>query len=259
MTFSEIQSRINNAKALDFGTIFNQSIELFKKSWLQGFLVQLFVIILILPFILVFYVPFLMMVITQSENGQVDPNTFSSFFAGFSLLYLVLFFVGILAVSVIQVALNAAFFRILKRLDDGEQVKTSDLFYFLKGKYIGNIIVLMFASIIIAIAFVLLCYFPIFYAMIPLSFFTIMFAFNPEMSITEIVKLCFSIGTKKWLITFGLTFVSSLLASLIGFLMCGVGTLFTAAFVYHPLYFIYKEVIGFDTNEQISTIENEVS
>ena len=36
MLFSELQSRINNAKALDFGTIFNQSIELFKKVWVQG-------------------------------------------------------------------------------------------------------------------------------------------------------------------------------------------------------------------------------
>lgn len=31
MTLSELQSRINTTKELDFGTIFNQSIELFKK------------------------------------------------------------------------------------------------------------------------------------------------------------------------------------------------------------------------------------
>jgi hypothetical protein len=60
MTPTEFQSKIANAGKMDFGTIFNQSIELFKKSWLQGFLMQLFVVILMLPFIIILYVPLFM-------------------------------------------------------------------------------------------------------------------------------------------------------------------------------------------------------
>ena len=37
----EMKRRIEDAKALDFGTIFNQSIELFKKVWVQGLVVLL--------------------------------------------------------------------------------------------------------------------------------------------------------------------------------------------------------------------------
>ena len=254
MTLSEIQSKINSAKALDFGTIFNQSIELFKKSWLQGFLMQLFVIIIMLPIILVMYVPFIMMIISQSENGQVDPDAFSTFLAGFSVIYLIGFFIAIILLSAVSVALQAGLFRIFRELDAKREVKTADLFYFFKGKYFGKMILLMLVSTLIAIPAALLCYIPLIYAIVPLSFFTIFFAFNPDLSIGDIVSASFKLGTKKWLLSFGLLFVSGLLAYIIGLLMCGIGTLITMPFIYHPLYFIYKEVIGFDDADEINEI-----
>lgn len=254
MTLTEIQSKINSARALDFGTIFNQSIELFKKSWLQGFLMQLFVIIIMLPIIVVMYVPFIMMIISQSQNGQVDPNAISTFLAGFSLVYLLLFFVAVILLSSVSVALQAGLFRILRELDANREVKTADLFYFFKGNYWGKMILLMLTSVVIAIPAALLCYLPLIYAMVPLSFFTIIFAFNPDLSIGDIVSASFKLGTKKWLLGFGLLFVSSMLASLVGLLMCGIGTIITAAFVYHPTYFIYKEVIGFENDNELNQI-----
>ena len=254
MTFQDIQTKINLNKSLDFGDIFNKSMELFKKSWVQGLMLQLCMIVLALPFIIIIYVPFIIMMIAQQESGYSDPESFSAFFAGFSLLYFLLIFVGILVMSAVQVAMYAGFFRMLRALDYNEPAKTSDLFYFLKGKYFGRILLLMLASIIIAIIAIVLCYIPIFYVMIPLSFFTIMFAFNPDLSTGDLVKLCFSIGTKKWLITFGLIFVASLLASVVGFLLCGIGAIVTTAFTYHPIYFIYKEVIGFKDQSEIQHI-----
>ena len=98
---------------------------------------------------------------------------------------------------------------------------------------------------------------PLYYAIIPMSFFTLFFAFNPELTVTEIVKLSFGIGTKKWLITFGLLIVASFISSFVGFLMCGIGILVTAPFVYHPIYFIYKEVIGFELDEPLNGLEKK--
>jgi len=63
------------------------------------------------------------------------------------------------------------------------------------------------------------------------------------------------LGNKKWLIAFGLIIVSSVLAEVVGFLLCFVGLLFTATFVYHPLYIIYKEIIGFKEHDTIQEIE----
>lgn len=259
MTLSEIQQKIRNAPALDFGDIFNKSIELYKKSWLYAFLLQLIVLIITLPFIIVLYAPLVMSIVAQSKSGEMDPNIFGSLFAGFTVFYLVIFFLGILAATVFQLALHAAFFRILRQIDESHEVKASDLFYFLKGKHFGSVTLLMLATIFISLIAALLCYVPLIYAMIPISFFTIVFAFNSDMSIGDIVKISFNLGTKKWLISFGLFIVAYLLVIVLTLLTCGIGSLFLSPFIYLPLYFVYKQVVGFDSGYEVeSTNEKEV-
>ena len=253
-TITSLLEKINTDKPLDFGNILSESIELFKKTWLQGFLLQLFTMIIMLPLIIVLYIPLIGFIIAQAEGGYSDPEDFNAFFAGISVLYIVFVIVGIFVLGTISVALNAAFFRIMKKLDNNEQVSTSDFFYFIKAKYLSKIFVLMLASVGIAILATLLCYIPVFYVIIPLSYFSIIYAFNPELSVGEIVKASFKIGNKKWLLTLGLIIVSSMLAQIVGFLLCFVGLFFTATFVYHPIYIIYKSVIGFDEVSEIETI-----
>jgi hypothetical protein len=253
-TVSYIEEKISRAKDLDFGTIFTQSIDLFKKTWIQGFLMQLFLIVLMLPFIILFYIPFIMMIFSESQSGTMNSDVYGSFFAGFSILYIILFVVGMLVLSAVSVCLNAALYRIIKEIDHGNAVKTNDFFIFLKGKYLSKAFVLLVVSMLIAIPSALLCYLPLLYVMVPMSFFAVIFAFNPELGVGDIVKLSFKLGHKKWLLAFGLLIVSSFLASIVGMLLCGIGTLFTSAFVYHPMYHIYKEVIGFEPSDEIDTI-----
>ncbi|WP_034043524.1 hypothetical protein [Wocania ichthyoenteri] len=257
-TITGLLEKIERAKELDFGTIFSESIELFKKTWLQGFLLQLFTMIVMLPLIIVLYVPMIGMVIAQQESGYADSEAFNGFFAGMSIMYILFVIVGVFVLGAISVALNAGFFRMMKKLDYNEQVATSDFFYFVKGKYLSKTFMLMLVSILIAIPAALLCYIPLIYAIVPLSYFGLMFAFNPEFSVGEIVKSSFKLGNKKWLISFGLIIVSSLLAQIVGMLMCFIGVLFTATFVYHPTYLIYKKVIGFDETSAIEEIGTTV-
>lgn len=254
MTPSEFQLKVSNAKKLDFGTIISQSIELFKKSWLQGFLLQLFVMILVLPFFIVLYVPIIMLAVSQAESGNFDPDDMNGLFEGFSVLYLIVLFIGIFIIGVVQVALTSAFFRILKTLDQGGEVKTSDLFYFLKKQYVGKILVLMLASILIAIPAVLFFYLPFIYVFVPMSFFLIVFSFNPEWTVGDVVGNSFRIGNKKWLLTFGLFLISYMAITVLSFVSCGLGSLFLAPFLYHPIYFIYKETIGFDDVSELDQI-----
>jgi len=253
-TINTLQEKINNAKALDFGTIFSESIELFKKTWLQGFLLQIFTIIVMLPLIIILYVPLITMFIVQAQNGNSDSSTYSEFFGSMSVLYILFVIIGILVLGAVSVALNAAFFRIMKSLDYGEQVTTSDFFYFLNGKYLSKTFIIMLVSILIAIPSALMCYIPLIYMIVPLSFFALIFAFNPELSISEIVSVSFKIGHKKWLLAFGLIIVASLLSQIVGMLLCGIGVLITAPFVYHPVYLIYKSVIGFDNEDEINIL-----
>lgn len=245
-TLNSISEKVSNAQRLDFGTVFSESIELFKKTWLHGFLLQLLTFIIMLPLIMVIYAPLISIMIAQSKNGYSDSDAYSAFFAGMSIFYILFIIVAIFSLSAISFALNAGFFRMMKKLDFGEPVTTSDFFYFFKAQYFSKTFMLVLATFGISILAVLLCYFPVFYVMIPLSFVNFIFAFNPELSPGDIISASFKLGHKKWWLAFGLMIVAGLLAEIVGLLMCGIGILFTAAFAYHPLYLIYKQVIGFD-------------
>lgn len=254
MLFSEMQARINRTGALDFGSIFNQSIELFKKVWLQGLIVLILTMVLMLPFYLIIYLPLVAMGVIDLDTLQQgqDSNIVTMFL--FNIMQLVIGFIA----TVIGFGFKAAFYRICKNKDLG-LVDSDDYFYFFKKPYLGRVIKLGAISFGIAILAMLLCGLPLIYAVVPLSFINIIFAFNPELSDSDIVKASFSIGNKKWLLAFGLMFIAGLLAGIIGIVMCFVGIFVTASFAYLPLYFIYKESIGFDNDgeiQEIGKIEN---
>ncbi len=69
MTAQELQSRIQQAKALDFGDIFNKSIELFKKVWVQGLVMLLLTMVIMLPLYFIMYLPMI-------AAGIIDPTMF---------------------------------------------------------------------------------------------------------------------------------------------------------------------------------------
>lgn len=249
MTLDEIQSKISKARELDFGTIFNQAIELFKKVWLQGLLTLIITSAMMIPFYILMYLPLLTMGIIDPESFQQGGQPNILLMLPFFLFLLVFMFVAMY----ISFTMQAAFFRICRQ-KDMNLIGSDDYFYFFKKRYIGKVLKLSFASVGISIVAVLLCVLPILYVIVPLTYFSIVFAFNPELSASEIIKASFGIGNKKWLLSFGLIIISSILAQIVGFLMCLVGVFVTASFVYLPIYFIYKEVIGFDEASEVGQI-----
>lgn len=248
MSFSELQARINNARALDFGTIFNQSIELFKMVWVQGLIVVLLTMGLMIPFYIIFFIPLMAMGIIDPDSMQQGDSNFAMMLI-YNVMQLVLGFIA----SVIGFGFKAAFYRICKNKDLG-LTDSDDYFYYFKKPYLGKVIKLAAISFGIAILAMLLCGLPLLYAIVPISFINIIFAFNTELSESDIVKASFNIGNKKWLLTFGLMFIAGLLAGIVGLVMCIVGIFVTSSFSYLPLYFIYKESIGFDHDDEIQEI-----
>lgn len=249
MLFSELQSRIQNAKSLDFGTIFNQSIELFKKVWVQGLIVVVLTMALMIPFYLLMYIPMVAMGIMDPESMQQSSDANFGMIIFFNLFQLVIGFIA----TVIGFGFKAAFYRICKN-KDLDLVGSDDYFYFFKKPYLGKVIKLAAISFGIAILAMLLCGLPLIYAIVPISFINVIFAFNPDLSESNIVKASFDIGNKKWGITFGLMLVAGILAGIVGLLLCFIGIFVTSAFSYIPLYFIYKEAIGFGDDDEIQEI-----
>lgn len=254
-TINYLLDKISNSKQLDFGTVFSNSFELFKKTWIQGFLMKLMTVLITLPLIIILYIPLIFLFIAQVNEGDYNPEIFSAFFAGFSIIYIIFIFVGVFVLGAISMAINAGFYRIMMLLDKNKQVRMSDLFYFVKSKYLGKLLVLLIISIIISVIATLLCVLPVFYVMVPISFFTVVFAFNPDLSAGDIITVSFKLGNKKWLITFGLLIISSILTSITVTITCGLAALFVSAFIYHPTYLVYKEVIGFNDESDLVKID----
>jgi hypothetical protein len=255
MAINTILQKIQKNPPLDFGTIFSNSIDLFKKTWLQGFLFFVLTAVVLAPLLLIIYIP-LIRIIIYRDSG---PYNFERFFdlpfptiLSFSGLFLLI----ILLVNVVAFVMIAGFYKIIKDIDEGKEARIGDIFSFFKGPQLVKAFLVTLMTFGITLLAFILCYLPIFYVMVPLSFTSIMFAYNPELSATEIIKASFSLGTKKWLIGFGLLFVSGLLAELTGLLLCFVGIFFTMSFIYLPFYFMYKQVVGFD---EPGVVETEAS
>ena len=108
--------KIEKAKALDFGTIFNQSIELFKKVWVQGLVMLLLTMLLMVPFYIIIYLPMLGL-------GLMDPQLFQNMenLQDFKPLMIIPFIIFALLFSffamVIGFGMKASFFRICKLKD----------------------------------------------------------------------------------------------------------------------------------------------
>ncbi len=242
MNFTAVNERILASRNLNFGSIFGRSIELFKKVWLQGFITLLLTFVTILPFYVLFYLPFIGAGISDPEmmrTEEVPPAIL--------ILMMVLFPFLLMAVMTIALALNAAFLRICRQKDLNENGREA-YFYYLKKQYLGKSLVLSLMMIGLAFLGMLVCGIGLIYVIVPLYIIPAFLAFDKELSPIEIVKASFSLGNKNWLVVFGLAFLMGLLAEL-GILLCIIGVFFTAMLAKIPAYFIYKDSIGFSFND----------
>ena len=248
-TINTLLERIERAKDLDFGDIFNKSIELFKKTWLQGLIMLLLTMVLMIPFYLIMYLPLIAMGVLSPETLSQGGDPELTFLIPFYAFMLVFSFFAM----IIGFGLKSAFYRICK-IKDLNEAGSDDYFYFFKKPYLGKTIKLAAITFGISLLAMLLCVLPIFYVMVPIALINVIYAFNPDMTASDIVKVGFKLGNKKWLITFGLLFISGILAQMVGMIMCFIGVFVTASFSYLPAYFVYKESVGFDEVHMIDEI-----
>jgi hypothetical protein len=249
MNYTEIQSKIQNAQHLDFGTILDLCIKMFKEVWLKGFLMIIIITV---------FIGFLTFLFT-SVGLSPDPYTMTwyedfNFYAYYTSNALYTLPQAILNAS-LGIGLLAGFYRTCKQTDLNDS-SSDDLFYFFKGSYINKIFMLGIIYAIIATVAQILFVIPYIYAYVPLSFFAVVFSNNPDLTETEIVKISFNLGTKKWLITFGLIFVTGILGML-GVIACFIGLLFSISIMYLPVYFVYRDVVGFEDDSEIMKIGTE--
>lgn len=247
--FDNLLYKINNAKELDFGDVISQSIDLFKEIWLKGLVAVLFVVISAICIGFVFGLIGLAPALDQDIfNENFDLKAIATFYSS-SAIY------GIpqnMLISTLNIAFVAAFYRICKQTMSGENGH-EDYFYFFQKTYFTKVFMLGIIYTAITTVAQFLCFIPYIYVFVPLSYFAVILANNPDLSEMEIVKASFALGNKKWLITFGTMFVAGLVAML-GILGCVIGIVFTMSIIYLPSFLIYKDAIGFDEANAIDEI-----
>ncbi len=242
----DILQKIENATSPDFGNILSNSFELFKKTWVDSFLHLLITLLVIIPVMFLIYIPFIPALLLGAEGGditQYNPTFGYSIIGilGFSTMY----FIVIVFVQTISFAITAHFFKVLKIKDLDSNEEDRGYFAYLKGNGFKKVVVLSIAMFGISVAAMLLCIVPLFYVMVPLQLLIVVFAFNPKLSVSDLLTVSFKLGNKFWLLVFALILIASLIAQL-GVILCIVGVFFTAYFSYIPLYYFYKETIGFE-------------
>src|SRR5690606_16178906 len=125
--------KIDRSKTLDFGDIFSNSIELFKKVWVQGLIMMLLMMVILIPFYLVMYLPFIGMgfldMDAYSYNNDISPILMIPFF--------IMIFVFSIVAMVLSFGMKASFYRICK-MKDLNEAGSDDYFYYLKKPYLGR-------------------------------------------------------------------------------------------------------------------------
>lgn len=253
----DLLQKIENSQQPDFGNVLSKSFELFKKVWLEGFVHLLISMIIVLPFAAIAYIPMMGWMASSGILGASMDNYAASQAEPpvlIMILTVLLFLVVIVFAQVFSLAVSSHFFRVIKKQDTGTPMETGGYFTYLKEVGFMKMLVLSFAVMGISLIAALLCYLPLFYVIVPINLMLVIFAFHPQLTVSEIVKAGFKLGNKHWLIFFGLIFVSALLAQL-GILACGIGLFFTASYTQVVLYYMYKDTVGFDDSHLNTTAE----
>src|SRR6056297_2327212 len=239
MNLETVNRRIEEKPPLEFAAIFSASIALFKKVWVQGFILVLLTIATMLPFYVMIYIPMLVAGITDAELLQSEePPTMVV--VGM-LILMPVFLIGIITFGLV---LNAAFMRICKQNDEDASVN-DDYFYFFKQGRLGKVFTLSLLILGLIVLGLLACGIGIFYLVVPLSLIPAFLAFNEELSAIERVKASFTLWNRNWFVIFGLVIVMGILAEL-GFILCCIGILFTAMLAKVTVYYMYKDGVGFE-------------
>jgi hypothetical protein len=244
------KQKINTAEQIDFGDLFNESIEIFKKIWVKGLMLQLLLALLTVPLVILLLVYFFGLNFHEFksydfEDSETFANLLSTFYSEHLLVFLLVLIGFFFTIGLLSFIFNCGFFRIIKMSDQNQQASFSEVFYFFKSPYFFKTIALLVSNALISILAVSLCFFPVFYVFIPLLFFYPVFVYNPNLSLSEIINIAFSLGHKKWGIAFCITILNTILLSLINQFTYGIGALFLGCFLHIPIYLIYKKVIGF--------------
>lgn len=239
---------------LEFGDVFNDSLEIYKKViWITGF-----AFFILTAFIVVLY--FAIITLFFSTENFVNTMTEISLMEGTPAYMIVSLFIGI-AIAVAISPLYAGILEICNNAQTNREFDLSTIFIHYKSSYFKDIII---SSLLIAITASLivdsltLLGLPLIGTMIVyiiqfFTLFTIPFVIFGNLKAFPAIQASFLIISKNFLIIFFLMLISIILAFL-GIIGLCIGILFTLPIIYTTQYAIYRRAIGVEEHDELDEI-----
>ncbi len=259
MDKKQLISRLNIGKSLDFGDVLSESFELLKNTWVNALLFVVMQVAVITPiYFIVFFATILIGGIGVFFESFLNGSNSQSQSTIVTVLFVVLFIVIYVFFIVLYHVMYLGYMKTIRDADLGKNFDIKKMFYFLKTRYLGKVLGIMVLSLILIMTSLLLCFFPILFVIPFLSKINTVFAYNPELSISDVFLIAFETTKKHFGILLGLNIVSIMMSQL-GVIACGVGMLFTFSYVLVVDYVTYKKIFGFDSklDDDINLIVNK--
>jgi uncharacterized membrane protein len=242
-----------NGYQIDFANVFNHAFENYKKIALYAGLVLFVFSVLFVVFI---GVSFASIIGEAAMTKEFSPETFK--IENMSPSNLIIFTGISLIMSCLLSPFQAAFLKMADCGDRDEAFHVSDLFTYYKLPHVKEII---FSTFLILVAgFVLTTLLSqihlqflgaiITYSISFITILTTPLIIFGDINAINAIKYSILIVLKQPLVLLGLIIVA-IIASLVGFMACCIGILFTLPFIYSMNYAIYTAIVGIDTPEEI--------
>jgi hypothetical protein len=261
-TLERLNEIKKNGYQLDFGNVFNDAFENYKKIALYAGLV-LFIFAFIIGVIYFMSFGFYLQSINlENVNKQLIENLEHQKNLDDPLLYIVF---SILILSLFLAPFSAGFYKMAEHADKDKEFKFINMFTYYKSPYFINIIVatilngiisMLISSAILSflslmqinqLGITMLANYSISFFVYAFTFLTIPLIIFGDLKAIEAIKQSLLIVIKQPFVILGLTLVS-IIGSLVGFMACCIGLFFTIPLLYSMNYVIYNAIVGIDNH-----------
>ncbi|AOW11402.1 DUF2189 domain-containing protein [Flavobacterium gilvum] len=252
-TLQRLQEIEKNGYQIDFGNIFNNAFENYKKI---AFYAGLVLIIFIILFIVLVTGILITSVGAETLTGELSPEKLKLENLSDSK-FLIISIISIITSSLLS-PFQASFFKMALCGDRDEAFHVSDLFTYYKLPYASKIIISTLLISLISLAQAVLFTFIHFeflgtvisYLISFITILTVPLIIFGDLNISDAIKYSIVVVSKQPVVILGLVVVS-VIGGLVGIMGCCIGLFFTIPFVFSTNYAIYSGIVGIDVPEDI--------
>jgi hypothetical protein len=236
-----------NGYDIDFGTVFNNAFENYKKIALNAGLAVLLMSILICVGIGLLAVSVIGVAISTETLEQFKVENMS-------ILWLIAYVFCVIIFGALMSPINAGLIKMAQCASEGKEFSVGTAFEYYQSNYfkeivIATVVITFFSSVLsTGLQWVGFQWFGIVMSLLisVLTFLTIPLIIFGDLKAMEAIEGSILIVSKQFLILFALLIVAGIFSFLGLFGFC-IGIFFTIPFIYAMYYAIYREVIGNQT------------